>query len=349
MSVGPFINERFQGVSGGSTPKDLETAMQMIYAYFTEPREDTTIFQGIIARSKASLANRGSDPGSVFSDTASAVLGNYNIRRTGPTLEKLAQINLDKAFQVYKERFADAGNFTFTFVGNIDMNTIKPLLEKYLGSLPSTNLHEQAKDLNIHAPAGRIEKTVYKGSEPKATVYLVYNGEYDYSPENNVKMDALKETLEIRLLERLREDESGVYSPGAEVNTAKLPQQRYSLIIHFGCAPQNVEKLISSTLDEINKLKASGPPQENIDKWRAEDKTSFEPQLKTNNFWLGYLNGQLQNGLDLDQVNKYNNMLDAVKPGDVKAMAGKYLSGDNYIRLVLMPESATEKSAQQLK
>jgi len=286
----------------------------------------------------AGMANRASDPNSVFSDTVSAVMGNYNIRRTGPTLQKLNQIDMDKAYHIYKERFADAGNFTFTFVGSIDTNTIKPLLEKYLGSLPAANQHEQAKDLNIHPPSGKVEKTVYKGSEPKATVYLVYTGQYDYSPENNTKMDAMKEVLEIRLLQRLREDESGVYSPGVEENTTKLPHQRYSFIVHFGCAPQNVEKLIASALDEINKLRTDGPLQENIDKWRAEDKTSFEPQLKTNGFWLGYLNGQLQNDEDLNELNKYNLLLDEVKPGDVKTMAGKYLSGDNYIRLVLMPD-----------
>jgi len=311
LSVKPYIAERFEGVNG------------------------------IIARSKAGLANRASDPNSVFSDTVSAVMGNHNSRRTGPTLQKLAQIDPDKAYQVYKERFADAGNFTFTFVGSIDMNTIKPLLEKYLGSLPSTGQHEQAKDLDIHAPAGRLEKTVYKGSEPKATVYLIYTGKYDYSPENDVKMDAMKEALEIRLLERLREDESGVYSPGVQENTTKLPQQRYSFLIHFGCAPQNVEKLIASTLDEISKLKADGPLQENVDKWRAEDKTSFEPQLKTNNFWLGYINGQLQNSEPMEEVSGYNALVDQVNIKGLKEMAKKYLNGDNYIRLVLMPETST--------
>jgi zinc protease len=339
LSVKPYIAERFQGISGGSTPKDLEITMQMIYAYFTEPREDTAIFKGIITRSKAGLANRANDPSSVFNDTVSAIMGNNNIRRTGPTLQKLAEIDPDKAYQIYKERFADASNFTFTFVGSIDTNAIKPLLEKYLGSLPATGQHEQAKDLNIHAPSGKIEKTVYKGTEPKSTVYLVFSGKYDYSPENNVKMDAMKETLEIRLLQRLREDESGVYSPGVQVNTTKLPQQRYSFLVHFGCAPQNVEKLIASTLDEIGKLKTDGPLQENVDKWRAEDRTSFEPQLKTNGFWLNYLAGQLQNSQPIEQISGYNALIDQVNPEGLKEMAQKYLNGDNYIRLVLMPET----------
>ena len=339
LGVGPYINERFEGIKGNSTNKDLETALQLVYAYFTEPRKDTAIFNGIIAKSKASLLNRNNDPSSVFNDTVSAVLGNYNYRRTGPSLEKINQINLDRAYQIYKERFADASGFTFTFTGSIDTNVIKPLLEKYLGALPTTNKHEAAKDLNIHAPNGKIEKTVYKGTEPKATVILDFSGKFVYSPDNKVKLDALKECLEIRLLQRLREDESGVYSPGVFANTGKLPQQRYSFVIQFGCAPQNVNKLIASTLDEISKLKTAGPPQENIDKWRVEEKTSRATQMQSNGFWLNYISGQLQADDMLDEVNNYDGLLDKVDPAAVKDMANQYLSGDNYIRLVLLPET----------
>jgi zinc protease len=120
-----------------------------------------------------------------------------------------------------------------------------------------------------------------------------------------------------------------------------LLKHRPSFIFRFGCAPQNVEKLIASTLDEISKLQSNGPPQENIDKWRAEDKTSLDPQLKTNKFWLAYLNGQLQNRQDIGQINHYNDLRDAVKTDDVKALAAKYLSGEDYIRMVLMPENDT--------
>lgn len=338
-SVSPVIADRGQGISGVTTPKDLETALQLVYAYFTEPRKDTAIFKGIIEKSRAALSNRSNDPGSVFSDTVSAVLGNYNVRRTGPSIAKLNQVNLGRAFAIYKERFSDAGNFTFTFVGNIDTNSIKPLLEKYLGSLPSSGIHQQARDLGIHIPAGKIEKTVYKGSEPQASVLLVYSGKYEYSPENNVRLDALKEALEIRLLQRLREEESGVYTPGVSAVTSKFPQTRYAFFIRFGCAPQNVDKLVASTLDEIGKLRTEGPLKENVDKWRAETKTSFEPNLKTNGFWLGYISAQLQNQDDLGTVNRYRAILDGVAPNDVKTMAVKYLGGDNFIKLVLKPEA----------
>ncbi|HZY35948.1 MAG TPA: insulinase family protein [Mucilaginibacter sp.] len=339
LTVEPYISERYEGINGASTNKDLETALQIVYAYFTEPRKDTAIFKGIIEKSKAALANRGNDPNSVFSDTVSAVLGNYNIRRTGPCLQKLEQVDLDKAYRIYNERFADASNFTFTFVGSIDTNSLKPLLEKYFGSLPSSNSHETARNLHIHIPDGRMEKIVYKGSEPKSTVLLVYSGTFDYSAANKVKLDALKETLEIRLLQRLREEESGVYSPGVFDNVSKYPESRFSFIIQFGCAPQNVDKLVASTLDEIGKLKTSGPLQENLDKWRSEEKVATETQLKTNSFWLGYINGQLRNNESLEQVNGYTALLDQVKTTDLKSLANQCLSGANYIRLVLKPEN----------
>ena len=343
LKVSPYINERFEGIRGTSDNKDMETTLQMVYAYFTEPRKDTAIFNGIISNSKANLINRNNDPASVFSDAVGAVLGNYNIRRTGPTIEKINQVDLNKAYSIYKERFADASDFTFTFIGSVDTNAIKPLLEKYLGALPSTNIHQTAKDLNIHAPDGRIEKAVYKGTEPKATVILDFSGKFNYNLENKICLDALKECLEIRLLERLREDESGVYSPGVFANTGKFPQQRYSFIIQFGCAPQNVDKLIASTLDEINKLKTNGPLQENLDKWRAEDKSSWETQLKTNGFWLAYLTSTLQDKESIDLVDQYPALRNKITTVQVKETAGKYLSGENYIRLVLLPETAASK------
>ncbi len=337
VGVRPYIGERTQGVSGSATPRDLESALQLVYAYFTEPRKEEDVFKNFIERSEAGLVNRGNDPSSVFSDTVSAILGNYNLRRTGPTLEKLHQIDLDKAFAMYKHSFSDASDQTFTFVGSFDPATIRPLLEKYLGSLPATHAGEQAKDLGIHIPAGQMTRIVYKGTEPKATVYLVFSGAFDYSPENRVRLDALKEALQIRLIQRLREDESGVYSPAVRVNMGKLPESRYSFLISFGCSPEHADKLVASALDEVGKLRTAGPLQENVDKWRAEDKTARETQLKTNGWWMGYLNTQLENGEDLHQLDGYSSIADAVTPSELKAAAEKYLSGDNYIRLELLP------------
>jgi zinc protease len=342
LNVNPYIGERDQGFGGATTPKDLETALQLLYAYYTEPRKDEKLFAGIMARSRAWLDNRASDPGSVFQDTMAAVLGAYNVRRTGPSLEKLGQISLDRAYAIYRERFADASGFTFLFTGSIDTAKIKPLLEKYLGGLPATHGHEQAKDLGIHIPAGKMEKKVYKGTENKATVRLVFSGSFEYSLANAIQLDALKESLEIRLLERLREDESGVYSPGVQAGSVKYPQGRYSLTVSFGCSPQNADKLVAATLEEIGKLKTSGPPQQNVDKYRAEERRQQELALKTNAYWQQYLAQQLQNGEAPDEVYQYPHLLDQVSTESVRAAANRYLSGENYIRLELLPETLNQ-------
>jgi zinc protease len=342
LAVQPYISERSQGINSAAIPQDLEPALQLAYAYLTEPRKDVNVFQSIIQRSKAALANRGSDPGTVFSDSVNAFLGNYNIRRTPPTIEKLEQINLDRAFQIYKERFANATGTVYTFVGAIDVNTIKPLLEKYIASLPAKGSVEQAKDLHIYPPKGRIEKNVYKGSEQKATVELFFTGDFDYNSKERLQLDALKETLQFRLLERLREDEGGVYTPGAYASVGKLPSPRYNFIITFGCAPQNVEKLIASALDEVNKLKTQGPSPVNVEKYKAEKQRSRETEVKTNKFWLSFLSGNLQNNDPLTGLDNFNSDLETVTTENLKRTAQKYLSGKNYIRFVLLPENGAK-------
>ncbi|HTR31862.1 MAG TPA: insulinase family protein [Puia sp.] len=332
------INERDQVINGSTTPADLHTAMELLYADWTEPRKDTAVVNSILDRSRANIANRSADPNSVFSDTVNAVLGDYNLRRTGPTIAKINEIDLDKSYQFFKDSYSDASGFTFTFVGSVNLDSLRPLVEQYLASLPSTHSNVQPKDLGIHIPSGVSTHVAHKGTEPKATVYLVLSGWFDYSPENVVRLDALRECLEIRLLERLREDESGVYSPGVRVNSSKLPRGRYAFYINFGCAPENVDKLVASTLDEINKLRTEGPLPANLQKWRAEDRTSRETQLKTNRFWLGYLQGQIVNQEPLDEIQGYDKIADAVTVQALKDAANKYLDGKNLIRLELEPE-----------
>jgi zinc protease len=340
LGVQPFIEERMQGLRGGATPKDLETALTLLYAYFTEPRKDKDLFESIINRSKAGLTNRDNDPSNVFKDSVSAILGNYNVRRTGPTIEKLSQIDLEKTYRIYQERFADASGFVFTFVGSFDNKAITPLLEKYLGSLPVTGNNPAAKDLDIQIPPGKIEKTIYKGTEPKATVELIWSGDFTYTQQDMIVLDALKECLQIRLIERLREDESGVYSPYAFQSSTKLPNMYYRLGVYFGCGPENVDKLIASTRDEINKLKSQGPQRLNIDKWKAEALRVNESALTNNKWWLSYLNGQNVNQESIDDYKGYPAGVNAITPASVQAAAKKYLSGANYIRVVMLPESS---------
>jgi len=339
IAVSPYIGERTEGFSGYSSIKDFETALQIIYLYFTNARKDLDVYNGVLTQEKANLANRSKDPESVFSDSVAAVLGNYNIRRTGPSLEKIAKINLSKSFDIYKERFADASDFTFTFVGNIDLEKIKPLLNQYLAALPSLKRVEKAKDLGIHIPTGKIKKEIFNGQDQKSTVRLTFSGDYKYSEIENNSLNKLSEVLTIKLIERLREQESGVYGVGAKASWNKYPTSRYSFSISFGCAPENTEKLIASTLDEIKKLQLNGCEQADIDKIVAEGLRSNELRLKDNGFWINYLSGKYQNNENPEAILNYTKILKNTSSDIIKESASKYLKGDNFIQLIQYPEN----------
>lgn len=333
-----YISDEYQGFSGSTAPKDLETAFQLIYAYATNPRKDAEIFNKNISDLKAIYANKDADPNSVYSDTVQAVLANYHQRGMPTNLKDLDKINLDKAFAFYKDRFADASGQTFVFVGNFDVEKMKPFINTYLASLPSLNRNETFVDNGVYPPKGKVSKTVYKGLEDKATVQLFFHGDYSYNAENNIQLEALKSALEIKILERLREKESGVYSPNVGLSVDKYPIGHYYFTISFNCSKANVDKLINAALDEVNSFKQNGATEDDLKKFKSEAQRQEELSLRNNNYWLNYLSTRLKYGDDIDMVLTDMNRINSVTVGSSKTAAQQYLNGDNYIRLVLVPE-----------
>jgi|GEM_PF-29800 len=341
VKVAPFIDTRSEGFTGTAAPADIETALQLVNLYFTQPRKDTTLFANIIGRSKSVLPNRYADPANVFNDTMAYVNGNYSYRSSPPSLEKLNRITLDKVYEIYKQRFSDASGFTFVFVGNFSPDQLTPMLEEYLGSLPTLHKGEQARDLGIHIPGGRQIHNVYKGTEDKALVRLLITGDFTYSPVETQKLQALGQVLQIKMLQQLREQESEVYSPSVQAIYNKLPKSRYGIIIAFGCAPKNVDHLVGLVREEIAALRTSGPDTVDIEKYKAGIRKNTELALKDNGFWLNYLAGQYENGEDVQDVLRWQEMLDSISARSVQDAAQRYLNGSNEIRYALLPETVT--------
>ena len=333
-----YISELYQGFNGSSAPKDLETAFKMVYASAMFPRKDAELFNKNISDTKAMMENKNANPQSVFADTAQAVLTSYNKRSMPNTMADLDKVSLDKSFAFFKERFADLGEQNFIFVGNFDLATIKPLVETYIASLPTLNKTQNFIDIGDNPPKGKVVKTVYKGLEDKATVQLFLHGDFDYTAENNVQLDAVKAALENKILERLREKESGVYSPGVGLSVGKLPKAHYYFTISFSCATANVEKLIAASLEEVNSIRTNGATASDIEKFKSEEHRQLELSLRDNGYWLGYLSNRIKYGDNLNQLLGDNKRIDAVTVESSKATAQKYLTEDNYIRLVLMPQ-----------
>lgn len=340
VNVSPYLSELTEGIAGSTSPKDLETTLQLVYAYFTAPRKDAPVVQGILANQKAYLENmmKTLTPEKVYSDTLTAVLSNYDPRRQPMTPERVDKVNLDRAMEIYKSRFADASDFVFTFVGAFKVEEIKPLLAKYIGGLPSIDRNDSFDHPNIFPPKGRVEKTVYKGLEPKSRVTMVFSGEYAYSPEANVQIEALQEVLQIKLIESLREEESGVYGVGVSEKTDKIPSGHYRFVIQFGCGPENVDRLVKRTLEEIEKVKKNGAEAKDIEKFVAETRRKNEVDMKTNEFWRGYIDNSIFYGEDLNDVFEEDKRLNQVTVASTKAAAQKYFNPDNFIKVVLMPE-----------
>src|SRR5690606_31677772 len=291
VNISPYINERYEGVSGYTDKEGLHTAFELIYGYFTEPRIENDIFQSIITRSLSMISNQESDPNFVFRKTILENLYHGNIRRMPISAEGINKIDKDRALTIYKERFADASDFVFTIVGSFTEEEIKPYLANYLAALPIIDRKEQAKDLGIYEPETGFEKVVRKGQEEKANVILTYYGDYTYNEIENLNMNALESVLSIKLIERLREEESGVYGTGARASTTKHPKNRYSFTVSFGTGVDQYTSLIQSALEEIDKVKQNGPLASDLEKFKIEQKRQLELSLKENRFWMGQLSG----------------------------------------------------------
>lgn len=339
VSVSPYVNELTEGISGSMSPKDVETGLQMIHAYFTAPRRDAEVVKGFLANLKDDLeqGRRTPDPQQVFSDSVSAFMGGYARRRMPVQPEDVDKIDLDKSLGFYRDRFANAADFTFFFVGNFDAATLKPLLEKYLGSLPATAKKETFRDLNLNPPRGQVSKTFYRGVDDKAMAQLIYSGTMPYSEDNATNLSALEEILNIRLIEDIREKESGVYYIYAQSGLSKLPKPTYTLTIGYGTNPGRVNELADKTQAILDDIRKNGPGQKELDKFKVETKRQLEVQMRENRFWLNALNQAYQRNENpagmLSEVRRIN----AVTVASVRAMAQRVM-GPNRAKLVLMPE-----------
>ncbi len=339
VSVSPFIGDLSEGMSGSAAPKDFETMLQLTHMYFTNPRKDEGAYQSLIAKNKMILQNLMSNPNFYYSDQLSKIMSQNNPRGGGfPTMEDLDKIDFERSYVIYTERFADASDFTFFFVGNFSIEEITPMLELYLGSLPSLQRGETWVDRGVRPPTGVVEKVVNKGTDPKSMVTINFTGKKKYDKKENYDLSSLGEVLSIKLIEILREEKSGVYGVGASGNSTKYPEESYTFRISFPCGPENVDELVAATFDEIENIKKNGVTDEDIQKIRETQARNREENLKKNRYWLNQLKGYYSNSTDLETFFEREKLTEEVNSKDLQSAAKKYLKMDNYVKVVLMPE-----------
>jgi len=335
----PSISHYSQNMGGSTPPKNMETFFQLLHLRFTKPRKDAEAFASYVARQRESIINSERDPQSAYRDSIGAILGNYHPRSMPLTVAELEKFELDRAYSIYKERFSDASNFTFLFVGAFTLDEIKPFIEQYIASLPATNKNEKWKDLNIKSPTGQVNKIIRKGIEHKATVNIFMDTYgVNFTSDELLKMNAMREVANILLREEIREEKGGTYGIRISANMVHIPQPRVRINISFGCEPERVDELVSAikeVLDGMQKEISS----EYLRNIKQIMKNEFATRTKENNYWLATINSYDYTKRDLAFLQDYDKKIDALTEADIITAAKKYLNHKtNFISIIQMPE-----------
>jgi zinc protease len=338
VRVSPFIGELEEGMRGSASPADLKTLFELVHLHFTAPRVDKEAFATWRASTTEMVRNRRLSPERSFFDDMSAFRSQNHLRRLPMTEETIAKVSHDKAMEIYKDRFADASDFTFVFVGNVDPSILKPMAETYLASLPNLNRKETWKDPKVRMPKGRKIKTTTRGVEPKSFFYLTFHGNEKSTPETRNNMDALTAIMRMRMREVLREDMGGVYSPSTFGGIQRRPKPEYGFTVFFGCDPENVDNLKKAIFDTISEIQKKGIDDSYIEKVITIRKRQRELDLKRNRFWSRELVEAYQYGEDPSKILD-ESLLDKVNSKQVRAAAKKYLRDRQYVLGVLRPEA----------
>ena len=340
----PYVGRTEESIDGECNPEGLETMLQLTYLYFTSPRKDKKALKSLQAKNNMLFEDMLSDPETYFREQVNILTTQNHPRRYKmPTPKEMASIKLGKSIKIYKERFANASDFTFYFVGNFEVDSLTMLLETYLGSLPSVGAQEDWRDEGIRPPKGMVKKVVKKGSEDKSQVRMIFRGDAEYSMMEDFYLNALGEVLDIKLTEKLREEKSGVYSLSCYGYVDLDPYEAYNLTISFPCSPENVDTLIQTTLREIQEIQLNGPTDKDLQKVKEAQLRELETERKENDFWLYafYDAGFYQ--YDPREILKHEDRIKALTAEDIQRVAKQHLNTEQYILAILKPEKDGEK------
>jgi len=343
-SASPSISETEEGLSGGGSPKDLETLFQLIYLRFTQPRADADAVAAFKAQGRAVLANQQASPAFAFQEALQTTLTQNHPRGAVMTPALVDQLDLDKSMTLYRDRFADASDFRFIFVGTFDLKTIRPLVEQYLGGLPSIRRSETWKDVGMRYPKGVIKKTVNKGIEPKSQAGIVFTGPFEYDPSHRVVVRALANIVQSRLRDLVREDLGGTYSIGASANYARVPVQTYTFSISWGCNPDRVDELVKAVFRDIDDIRTNGPTEKQVNDTREQLLREFETSIKQNSYLATQLYYKYLYGEDVKTFFEMPEAYKALTPAILRNAARAYLNPDNYVQVTLLPERKSAPS-----
>ena len=338
-SASPFVQPSSHGISGSSTPANLETALQLLHLEFTAPGDDPEAFALIKKQLEAAYLNRDRNPGLLFSEKLSQVNtgGHYTSRPL--TLDRIAKLDRAAMVRFYKERFSNAADFTFVMVGAFKVDEAVPLVAKYVGSLPSKGTASQRfHDMEIRFPAGIERARVEKGREPRSQTVLSFAADPPLEEHEQTRVEAATEVLEIALRDILREELGETYNVSVGLQQP-LPQRGAGRIsVSFGGAPDKAESMVQRILQEVQRLQKEGPSADLVTRAKEAAHREHETARKQNGFWLGRLQSARLLQRDPRLILSREQRIDAITQANVHEMFRKYFPMDRYTVVTLVPE-----------
>ncbi|HEX8359542.1 MAG TPA: insulinase family protein [Longimicrobium sp.] len=336
-SVGVEIGEHSESVSGYAAPHDVETMFQLVYLYFTAPRRDPVAWAAYRERAREAFRDRALSPEAVFADTLRSAVTQGNPRARPLTAAAVDSLDLDRALSVYRERFGDAGDFTFYMVGAFQPDSMRPLVERYLGGLPATGRREAPRDRGVRTPAGVVRKTVKRGVEPQARTQVVFSGPVVWERRSVALLRTLADALQIRLRERLREQLGGTYGVAVAASAQREPRPEYRFVVDFSAAPDRLDELSAALFTELEAVKRGGVTEADLAKVREQHRRERETQVRENDFWMNQLVQYDHHGWDLAGIIAPP-LSQTFTPADLRDAARAYLNVERYVQVSLLPE-----------
>ncbi len=334
------IGSLYETVSGSATPQDFETMMQLLYLRFQKPRFDSQAHDVIIERNRIRVKQMEGQPQKMMQDSISMIAADYNPRVMLYNDAYLDKLTLDKMEKVYRDRISDASDFTFFIVGNVDKEVVKPMVEKYIGSIPSLNRNEKWIDRKVRGPKGKVEKVLYFPLEnPKSTVLLAFNKEMKYDLKDAYCTNILSNILTNRYTKSIREEQGGTYGVGVSGSVSREPVTSYSIEMSFDCDPDKAATLKPLLYVEVEKVMKEGVTTEELDKVVKNALKESEQSKNHNSYWMSVLNNYYRTGINIADPKNYEDILKALTPKDVQNFAKKFFKDANVIDLILAPTS----------
>jgi zinc protease len=337
-SIALNLSETAESVAGSATPKDFETMMQLLYLQFARPRFDNTAHDAIIGRYASYIGGMEKDPNKIKGDSIALITTGYSPRTPILSKESIRKITIEDIRKIYTDRFNSADEFTFFIVGNIEKDTVIPMIEKYIGSLPSLGRKETWIDREVELPDGKITREISLPlTIPKSTVYIAFARDLKYKPHTYLGLEVIKGILDLVYTEKVREDEGGTYGVEVSLSAQKRPCQIGEGIITFDCDPARANALKDIIYKELDNLMKNGPSQQNLDKSVSNMLKTREENKRHNAYWLGTIGRFYSYGINSNDPANYENIIKSFTVNDIKKIAVMMFKKPDVADLIFKP------------